>query len=335
VTLAKGSAVPGSTVSLRVLRAEKPVIDAQATEVWPRGKSGEVVVQAGTDPDANPYVVVAHGVDLTPEPVSPYLLVEATSAPSAGPVHCEQPLLIWLPRQRRPTPSGLHGPYRSADAAVLASRPIAMEHTAANEAAFLVLHRPKGTEDRYYATPPVAARAPEGVSRPLVTGDDYGRSLKNAFSESCEEVESFAVASWAHTHPEVWWGLDYGGNNFSMIDFNFAIGIRSEAGFSFDPDLQIRSAPQRIYQQAPAPAAPIYVLVANRWDRCIRAFVARDDDRPFDEAELGPAMQGDEGWIEGAWEDLVRLEKEREAFFTEHYKKFLDRQRAFGCDPLP
>ncbi|MCW5619953.1 MAG: hypothetical protein KIS79_02455 [Burkholderiales bacterium] len=335
VTLVKGSAAPGSTVSLRVLRAESPVIDAQAKEVWPLGSSGDVVVQPGQDPDANPYVIVARGVDLTPDPSSPYLLIQPTSDPSVRPVHCEQPLPIWLPRQRKPTPSGLHGPYRSADAAVLVTRSLALERTAANEAAFLVLHKTRGEQDLYYTTPPVTARAPEGVGRPLVTQGDYVRSVGNAFSQSCETADSFTVASWAHTHPEVWWGLDYGGNNFSMIDFNFAIGIRSEPGFRFGSDLQIPSAPQKIYREGQTPAALIYVLVANRWDRCIRGFVPRDGDKVFGEDELGPTVDGSESWIEGSWEDLVRLEKEREAFFTEHYKGFLARQREFGCAPLP
>ena len=335
VTLVKGSATPGTTVSFRVLRAEKPVIDAGAKEVWPRGKPGGAVIQLAEEPDASPYALIAEGVDLTPDPLHPYLLVEASSGPSAGPVHCEQPLLIWLPRQRNPAPSGLHGPYRSADAAVLATRAIALERTAANEAAFLVLHDSRGTDDHYYTTPPVAASPPEGISRPLVTGDDYGRSLRGAFAGSCEDVASFAIASWVYTHPEVWWGLDYGGNNFSMIDFNFAISIRLEPGFSFDPEPQIRSAPHRIYQEAKTPTALIYVIVANRFDRCIRGFTPHDGEKEFTEEELGPAQDGDEGWIEGSWEDLQRLEKEREAFFSEHYKGFLKRQREFGCDPLP
>jgi hypothetical protein len=335
VSLVKGSAVPGATVAFRVLRSEHPVIDAAASEVWPRGKPGGVVIQAAEEPDANPYAIVAEGVDLTPDPMHPYLLVEVTSATSAGPVHCEQPLLIWLPRQRKPIPRGLHGPYRSADAAVLATRSIALERTAANEAAFLVLHAARGPEDRYYATPPVAASPPAGASRPIVTGDDYGRSLRDGLAGSCEDVENLAIASWVHTHPEVWWGLDYGGNNFSMIDFNLAIGIRLEPGFTFDPEPQIRSAPHRIYQEANTPAALLYVIVANRFDRCIRAFTPHEDDEEFTEEELGPTHEGDEGWIEGSWEELQRLEKERAAFFTEHYKDFLKRQREFGCDPLP
>jgi hypothetical protein len=75
--------------------------------------------------------------------------------------------------------------------------------------------------------------------------------------------------------------------------------------------------------------------VANRWDRCIRGFIPSDRDEVFEEEELGPTMEGDEGWIEGSYEELVRLEKEREAFFTEHYKRVLDRQREFACDPEP
>ena len=339
VTLAKGSVTPGQSVGFRVLRAEP---NTAAKQIWPApGKRGDAVVQAPEEPGAAPYAIVAQeGVDLTPDPIQPFLVVQVTSGPSAGPVHCEQPLLVWLPRQRKPAPSGLHGPYRSTDAAVLATRPIALERTAKNEAAFLVLHVGRGTEDQYFTTPPVAARAPEGISRPLVTADDYEKTLRNGFADSCEDMASFAIASWVHTHPEVWWGVDYGGDNFSMLDFNFAMSRRLESGFRFNrfgSELAIRNAPPRIYQEAKPPADLIYVVVANRFDRCVRGFTPNDEDKgkEFKEEELGPTMEGDEGWIEGNWEELLRLYKEREAFFTEHYKGFLARQRAFACDPDP
>jgi hypothetical protein len=273
-----------------VWRAHNPVLDSAAKEVWPLSKSGgaAIVVDAS---DATLHAIVARDADLTPDPERHYLLVEATSHGGAAPVHCERPLPVWQPRQRKPRPSGLHGPYRSADAAVLSTGVLAMELTAGNEAAFLVLHDARGPRAVYYTTPPVVATPPDGApDGATVTNGDYASSLRNAFVDSCEELASFAIASWAHTHPTHYYGLDWANDNFSMMDFNFAVSNRLAPGFRFGPDLQIRSAPVGIYTDldASAPAAGnslVYVVVPN--DKCIRGFTPREGDSEFTKEEMG------------------------------------------------
>jgi hypothetical protein len=305
VTLAKGSTKPGATVGFRVLRAERPVIDAGAIEVWPLSKPGAAVIQPAPEPDAGPYAIVAESVDLTPDPSHPYLLVEVTSAASAGPVHCEQPLPVWQQRQLdRVPPSGMHGPYPDIDRAVVATGPVALALTASNESGFIVLRDMRPALRRYSTTPPVPGPAPGAQSAGTVQNSDYRASLDNAFDGSCEDIANFAIAGWVHTHPEQYWGASRYNDNFSMVDFNFAIDNRRSPGVNFGSRLLIASAFEQIY-------------MINARNRCIIAFVPGPRDEPFTEEEQG------------------MLDEAAAPFTSEHYIDFVNRQRPVACYKPP
>jgi hypothetical protein len=334
VTLAKGSVAPAPPVCFRVLRAENPVIDASAKEIWPLGESGSAAIVADAS-DATLHAIVAQGVDLTAEQAQPYLLVEVTAGGTTMPLHCEQPSLSWRQRQRNPKPSGLHGPYRSADAAVLSTAPLAMELTARNEAAYIVLRDARGPGDWFYATPPVVAKPPRNdAAGATVTNGDYGSSLRNAFDGSCEEPSSFEIASWVHTHPTQAGGLISMNDNFSMLDFNFAVSARFDSGFKFDTDLQLPSAPQRIYQDGDplalaSGASFMYLVVPN--DRCVRGFTARDKDEVFTKDEMDTVDPASTGLV-NVLETMDQSLQEAKVFvFSKHYNDFKDRQRVVRC----
>ena len=282
VTLPNGAA-PGSTLAFRLLRAASPVIDAGAIEIWPRGASGDAVIQPGEAGGATPYAIVAKGVDLTPDPSHPILLVEVTSAPAAGPVHCEQPLKTWLRSQLTPHPDGLHGPYDTADIAVQgATGEIALRLTLNEvEHGFLVMRdlRKRG----YYTTPPTGSTVEsEATSGPRFSNEDYARSLRTAFERSCEEMENFAMVALVHTHPpETGFrplsDLDFPwpNDNFSMLDFNQAIFLRGTEPTRLVPGLDVQTDFERAY------------VVVTRTG-CIKAFAASENfkEELFTQGEL-------------------------------------------------
>lgn len=249
VTLAKDSAQPGTCVRFRVKRAVKPSIDAGAVEVW----SGEAVIQSATQPDAAAHAIVAPGIPFEPNEASPFLLVEATSGPSAGPVSCEQPLTKWLQRQLDAGPDGLHGPYARADVAALSAASIALHHTNAFECGFLIGRDMRSAEGGYYTSPPTC-----GTKSDEFPEEDYRRSLKKGFANSCEEQTNFALAGSVHTHPKSpVAAIDTRNDYFSMLDFDGSVEQKKNDN-NFEK---------------------IYMI--SKHSGCVEAFAPKSDDRAF------------------------------------------------------
>jgi hypothetical protein len=291
VSIAPKTATPGATVQFRVVRADAKA-KPQAEPVW----EGEATIQSDSDPAAALHVIVARDEPLTPDEARAFLLVDAISTRSRGPVQCEQPLRTWLPRQLppdAPVPVGLHGPYGGGrldgpvrgsggeivrpgaglDAAVLATVDVVLGRTATNEGGFVVLQN-RRRPNSYYATAPVAGPAP-GTGAGYVTEQDYTYSVIRALDGSCEDPASFVVASFVHTHPVQTWGLTQRNDNFTMIDFKSAFDWRRLGGFNFGP-YKISNAFEGIY-------------MINARNRCVQSFTAENqDDKKYDEDRLDP-----------------------------------------------
>ena len=291
VSIAPKTAMPGATVRFRVVRAARGV---KAELVW----EGEAIIQSDPDPAASLHVIVARDQPLTPDEARAFLLVDAISTRSSGPVQCEQPLRTWLPRQLKEYPVGLHGPYGGGpadgpvrgsggaivrpglglDAAVLATIDVALSRTATNEGAFVVL-QDRRRPNSYYVTAPVAGSAPGTGPAAGITDLDYTNSVIRAFDGSCEDPASFVVASFAHTHP--WQPGSVQNDSFSMLDFNSAIDWRRDSGFNFGPYKGINNAFEGIY-------------MINARNRCVQSFTAedRDDKDRFKPEELNDQFAG-------------------------------------------
>ena len=188
----------GETLSFRVARDEK----AEGTGAQELERADGIVgPPSGSNSTLEAIVTVK--ASLKTDATRPYLFMETVSRPSQASVHCEQPLLQWQQRQMERVPlNGLHGPYPDLDRAVLATRRLALAMTASNEAGFLILRDMRLEKRHYYSTPPVPAAPPSTGGSAFVLIGDYGASLRNAFTESCDELSSFAVATFAHTHPK-------------------------------------------------------------------------------------------------------------------------------------
>ncbi len=287
VTLAKGPITPGASAKFRVLRGENPAIDARAIEVWPRDGPGEAVILA-TEAEATLHAIVAKGADLTPDPKHPYLLVEITSSRASAPVHCEQPLKTWLMRQLKGIPSGLHGPYDTADLAVQPAGQVALAMTTTNfENGFVILRNRGIAKGGYYTTAPT--RSGTAGDKPVFQREDYWNSIATTFAASCEESSSFVLAATVHTHPECrllnfpYSCINMPGasnDNFSMMDFNHAIGLISAPTVSFG------SRPEQVLDQQ---VEMIYMISAE--NRCIQKFEPKPDDKPFEKEDIEESGQ--------------------------------------------
>ena len=113
VSMTKENASPGLTACFRVVRSDRPALGA-GKPLW----HGPATIEIATDKPDAPFAIVAPGIDFTVDAKQPFLLVEITSGPSYGAVHCEQPLMTWERRHQLPAPNGLHGPYPNIETAM-------------------------------------------------------------------------------------------------------------------------------------------------------------------------------------------------------------------------
>ena len=339
VWIAPKTATPGERVRFRVMRAANAKGDENAQLIWER----EARIESDGDPAAPLHAIVAQGEKLIPDQERAFLRVDAVSVRSRGPVQCEQPLVIWAPRQKAPIPSGLHGPHgkgsadaakrgtdggiiapgRGADLAVNATGLLALKLTGTNEAGFLILQDTRAP-GRYYTTPPVPASPPANpAENATVTNGDYSSSLRRAFAGSCEETTNFNIAAWVHTHPTQYEGVVWFNDNFSMQDFNFAVDLRRYPEVVFASDLRIGNDFEGTY-----------IVVAR--DRCIRSFTSQfyDDKDEFTSAEIGQVEKflGEPDFVHKArqtlWATFTELGM---VALSEHYRRFQQRQREVGC----
>ena len=282
VTFDKDGARPGMRIKFVVKRSDKPVVDAKSVEIL----SDDAVVQGPSGSNTDMYAIIAPSVSITPEESKPYLLVEAVGGRTAKPVHCEQPISTWLQRQLNSGPEGLHGPYPSANQAVVLAGQIALQLTTAeHETGFLILRDIRSTQGGYYAMPP-------GRSKKTLTftPEDYGQTVLKAFENSCEEMENFALAATVHTHPDsrlpfLNWPSDFPvrmcvdssndpscfrNDYFSMADFSQAIQVKNlQPNAVFIPGkVNLLSRFEKI------------ILISAR-TRCIQTFTPEDSDEPF------------------------------------------------------
>jgi hypothetical protein len=225
VSIAPESAKEGDVVTFSVSRsgAEKGVPDRPA--LWEKPAKlvkGSAGLQAVVAWDA--------GARLAPDPVRPFLIVDATSRRSSGPVYCAQPTTKW-----ELVAHGLHGPYASVDEAALNDRASKIALGRTGTASLMGEHAPEHgfvivTDLRragaYYTTPPRVSTAATKGAAPQFGIPDYKASMYSAFTSSCENIEDFDLAATVHTHPEFLGGAAPDG--FSSSDFQQAIQFRAE-----------------------------------------------------------------------------------------------------------
>lgn len=291
VLIAQEGASRGDSVRFRLLRSAQQTIDATAQEVW----SGDAVIGPGPNNSVNYRTHIADGAPLTADAARPYLLIEVTSKPAQGPVHCEQPLPDWLPRHQNPAPSGLHGPYANVEAALSVAGSLALQLTSSAEYGFLVL-RERNAPGKYYATAPVRSSqgAVANAFHPFIEPEDYYRSFVQALNGSCTEQNDLQLAALVHTHPDVVTAP----KNFSMEDFNQAIGfIPLRSPMFFGAGMGVHSAFEK-------------TVMIDAGDRCVRSFVPMAGDETFTKAEL----------VLGPFPSLL-----------DKYDKYTQRVKKIGC----
>lgn len=257
VTFVPGTAQAGMTVRLRAVRSNQSQIGAGNATLW----SGDTVIQYGPAGEAE--AIIAQGVSLNPDPARPYLVVEAAGGSAGKPVSCEQPLTVWLKRQLgvtpqgRLNPEGLHGPYTHADIAALSTANIALDMTNAYECGFLIGRNMFSKERGYYTTPPICGTSDDEFSQ-----ENYLKTHRKAFENSCEDPLHFALAASVHTHPKSPVAvIDERNDYFSMKDFDGAVKQKhNDQNF------------EKIY------------MVSKR-SRCVESFEPTVDDRVFTFAE--------------------------------------------------
>lgn len=272
VDITSDTASTGLTACFRALRADRHSLGAgkpfwqgvatiQAEPVKPDGKPGEL------------YAIVAPTIDFQPDAKQPYVLVEITSGPSYGAVHCEHPSQTWEKRHLPPTLGGLHGPYLDVETVMRQDRAgligLALTGNTNVEWGWLVVRNTRiaaGTP-RYFVTPPTRSTQFSSAGTPRVLPEDYFASFKTAFQGSCEDPAVFKVAALVHTHPTTAGSPQV--SNFSMADFNQALGFVPSGWRQFgegnylDTDLEL-------------------TVMIDWFDRCIRVFDPRPGGDKFD-----------------------------------------------------
>jgi hypothetical protein len=317
VSIAKGTAAPDQQLRLRIVRAAEPPTGeytglvscgtGTATSgpcvLW----AGDAQIRAGTA--GSLYATIARGARLEPgaSETRPVLVVQAESARSRKPVHCEQPLPTWLPRQKA-VPSGLHGPYDDIEQALLndVAGTLALQSTGSGtelsvftdraEHGYLIV-RDSRVGDRlsaksgYYTTPPLHSSS-QSVVQPLFLPEDYYRSFQRAFAGSCEDPANFEVVATVHTHPEQLGAPD----NFSADDFNQAIGFLVWQDYQFGLGNLLSAKLEKI-------------ALITKSDGLIRTFAPAPGDEPI-------------AWWELRW-------------LSDAYTRYTDRVTEIGKPPPP
>ena len=280
VALAKWGGKLGQSVCFRVWRSDKSTVDASAQQIW----GGHAPVELTADGKASLQVIVAKGQPFALDKARPYFIVELTSGKSPDTASCEIALDQWLQRQLPPKPpSGLHGPYQSADVAMQVTGKLALQMTidypATAEHGFMVLRDSRLPSGDYYTTAPTrSADTKKLVFQPT----DYWNSLGKAFETSCEEHSNFELAATVHTHPVhkkqspidvEWTGYGADNNNLSIPDFEQAVQLLTMQPARFVVGETIKSQFEKIY-------------MISEQNRCIQWFAPKPLDLHFEEHEL-------------------------------------------------
>ena len=275
VSIAAGTARPGTVVGFRVRRAASPA-GALIAAVW----EGTAAIESKNPLDAQGalFATIARGAPLDPDPNRPFLVVDVPSVAVTKPVHCEQPLESWLKRQLGNFPAGLHGPYDDLQAAVLQPGSIvALQMTQdpdffgwsyQGEHGFLIVQDRRALSGGYFVTPPVPS-SQSGLGRqvdgPKFPFEDYYESFKTGFQDSCADEEHFAVAASVHTHP----GAFGRGNQFSRLDFEGSLA----SFFLPGADNAVWGAPDNVLYTAMEAA-----VMLSEGDLCVRTYVPEPGD---------------------------------------------------------
>jgi hypothetical protein len=284
VSIERANGVAGLGGCFRVVRADRASL-VGAKELW----HGFAKIESGADATQSLTALVAPKTEFPVDPALPFLLVEFTSGPSYGAVHCEQPSKAspWLARHLTPKPNGLHGPYKDIDLAMTtdpAGR-IALDITAQSnyEAGYMVVRNTKPFKggDSYYVTAPL--QSTQGllsrILKPQFLPEDYYLSFQAAFDKSCEDSALYKVAALVHTHPS-----SEKVRNFSMDDINQVLKLHpgwaqfkeDDPSYALELDLEQN-------------------IMIDGLDRCIRSFDPRLGGKPFPTSEtyLDPTWSQD------------------------------------------
>ncbi|MBL8270113.1 MAG: hypothetical protein JNL55_27195 [Steroidobacter sp.] len=268
-----------STPRVHAIIAQVGVTDAAAC---PHAKPCRMDLPTG------PLVLSFATQSVKPAQASP--TVQTDAAASSPPANCEPPSRSWTDWNK-----GLHGPYKSADEAMVSDAAGAQAWRNTGPRATLwgvkdvewgfVILRDRRDGTKYYTTPPV--RSSSQTSQPKLQWVDYLASLGKAFDGSCARIQDFIIAANVHTHPlSPFWGLIPSINNFSMNDFAQAIQLKNKY---YPPDntdvIRIGSTDHRIQTRLLVPDLErIYMINAN--DGIVFTFAPRSGDPKIEDSQI-------------------------------------------------